>query len=46
MLSIWWDMDGIIHYELLEKNLTVTAERHCQHLHHLEEAIQQKHLGR
>jgi hypothetical protein len=23
--GIWWDMEGIVHYELLERNLTVTA---------------------
>jgi hypothetical protein len=41
-MSIWWDMEGIIHYELLEMNLTVTAERYCQRLRRLEEPIQQK----
>jgi hypothetical protein len=35
-------MQGIIHYELLERKLTVTAERYCQQLHRLEENIQQK----
>jgi hypothetical protein len=39
-------MKGIIHYELLEGNLTVAAERYCQQLSHLEEAIQQKRPGR
>jgi histone-lysine N-methyltransferase SETMAR len=39
-------MEGIIHYELLERNLTVTAERYCQQLRRLEEAIQQKRPGR
>jgi hypothetical protein len=43
--GIWWDLEGIIHYELLERNLTVTAERYCQQLRHLEEAIQQKRPG-
>jgi hypothetical protein len=43
--GIWWDMEGIIHYELLERNLT-TAERYCQQLGRLEEAIQQKRPGR
>jgi hypothetical protein len=46
MLFIWWNMEGIIHYELLERNLTITAERYCQQLLHLEEAIQQKRPGR
>jgi hypothetical protein len=35
-------MEGIVHYELLERNLTVTAERYCQQLRRLEEEIQQK----
>jgi transposase len=38
-------MEGIVHYELL-RNLTVTAERYCQQLRRLEEAIQQKRPGR
>jgi hypothetical protein len=46
MLCIWWDMEGIVHYELLERNLTVTAERYCQQLRRLKEAIQQKRPGR
>jgi histone-lysine N-methyltransferase SETMAR len=46
MLCIWWDMKGVIHYELLERNLTVTAERYCQQLCRLEEAIPQKRPGR
>jgi hypothetical protein len=40
MWCIWWDMEGTSHYELLERNLTVTAERYCQQLRRLEEAIQ------
>jgi histone-lysine N-methyltransferase SETMAR len=43
--SFWWDMEGIIHYELLERNLTATAERFCQQFRLLEETIQQKLPG-
>jgi hypothetical protein len=39
-------MEGIIHYEQLERNLTITAGRYCQQLRHLEEAIQQEYPGR
>jgi histone-lysine N-methyltransferase SETMAR len=46
MLCIWWDMEGIIHYELLQRNLIVTAERYCQQFRRLEEAIQQNRPGR
>jgi hypothetical protein len=38
-------MEGIAHYELLERNLAVTAERYCQQLRRLEEASQQKRPG-
>jgi hypothetical protein len=44
--GIWWDMEGIAHYELLEMNLSVTPERYRQQLRHLEEAIQLKCQGR
>jgi hypothetical protein len=46
MLCIWWDMEGIAHYELFERNLTVTAGRYCQQLRRLEKEIQQKRPGR
>jgi hypothetical protein len=39
-------MEKILHYELLARNLTVTAERYFQQLRGLEEAIQQKRPGR
>jgi hypothetical protein len=39
-------MEGTVHYELLERNLTITAERFCQQLRRLDEVIQQKRLGR
>jgi hypothetical protein len=39
-------MEGIIHYELLERNLIITAERYCQQLRRLEEAIQQNRPAR
>jgi transposase len=39
-------MERVVHYELLERNLTITAERYFQQLFRLEEAIQQKRPGR
>jgi hypothetical protein len=27
LLCNWWDMEGIFHYELPERNLTINAER-------------------
>jgi hypothetical protein len=46
MLCIWWDIERIIHYELLERNLTVIVERYCQQLRREGEEIQQKLPGR
>jgi hypothetical protein len=45
MLCIRWDMEGIIHYECFERNLTIASERYCQHLRRLEKATQQKRPG-
>ena len=42
MLCVWWDMEGIIYYELLESHQTVTVERYRQQLQRLAEALQQK----
>jgi hypothetical protein len=39
-------MEGIIYYELLERNLTVNAERYCQQFRCLVAAIQQKRSNR
>lgn len=34
MLSCWWDCRGIIHYELLPRNCTITADTYIQQLDH------------
>jgi hypothetical protein len=44
--GIRWYIEGIIHYELLERNLTATVESYYQHVSRLEEAIQQERPGR
>lgn len=42
MLSIWWDMEGVVYYELLKANGTVTAERYRQQLKCLHDNLIQK----
>lgn len=42
MLYIWWDWEGIIHYELLEWNKTVNVKLHDQQMKWLNLAIQEK----
>ncbi|PIO57294.1 transposase, partial [Teladorsagia circumcincta] len=42
MLCCWWDWKGIIYYELLPHNQTITSERYCTQLDSLKAAIDQK----
>lgn len=39
MLCIWCDISGVVHWELLDPNLTVTAEVYCQQLVRLSQAL-------
>jgi len=42
LLCIWWDQEGVLHYELLPRNQTITAEVYCEQLRRLEKAIKEK----
>jgi hypothetical protein len=42
MLSVWWDMKGILYFELLEPGQTVNAERYRQQFRRLNAEIEQK----
>ena len=46
MLSIWWDSEGVIYYELLPPNTTVTAMLYCEQLSKLELAFKAKRPNR
>ena len=39
MLCLWWDMRGLIHYELLCPNQTITAAKYCSQLEDLKTAL-------
>ena len=39
MLSVWWDMKGIIYYELLEPKQTINDVRYSQQMRRLNEKI-------
>lgn len=45
LLCVWWDAEGIIHFELLPHNQTITAEVYCQQLCRLKSALEQKRPG-
>lgn len=42
MLCVWWDIHGIIYYEMLNMGQTVTAEIYCQQLDRLRQALNKK----
>lgn len=42
LLCIWWDMKGVVYYELLKPNQTVTAEHYQHQLIELSHALNQK----
>lgn len=45
LLCVWWDQEGVLHYELLPRNQTITAEVYCQQLRRLNNAIHEKRPG-
>lgn len=42
MLCVWWDMKGILYYELLKPCETINAQRYSLQLRRLSEAIEKK----
>lgn len=39
MLCVWWNQEGVVYYELLPRNQTITAELYCKQLRRLQAAI-------
>ena len=42
MLCVWWDMKGVIYYELLEPKKTVNADLYSQQLIRVSQALERK----
>jgi histone-lysine N-methyltransferase SETMAR len=42
LLCIWWDMKGIVYFDILEPNTTITAERYSYQLEKVQEALREK----
>lgn len=42
LLCIWWDIRGVIYFELLPAGETITANKYCQQLVELKKAIDEK----
>jgi histone-lysine N-methyltransferase SETMAR len=43
LLCVWWNWQGVLHYELLPQGETVTAAKYCLQLNDLKAAIAVKH---
>jgi len=46
MICVWWNWKGIVHWEMLEKNVTINKELYIAQLHRVNEAIKQKRCDR
>ena len=46
MICFWWDWEGMVHWELLERNATVNKELYIAQLHRVNEAIRLKRPNR
>ena len=42
MICVWWDWQGMVHWEMLERNATVNKELYIAQLHCVNEAIRLK----
>lgn len=42
LLCVWWDLKGIVYYELMGDNQTITSEVYCQQLTRLKAVLQEK----
>ena len=42
MLSIWWGINGIIHWEILSVGCNMTAELYCQQLDRFAEKLKEE----
>ncbi|MEZ0498439.1 hypothetical protein [Sphingomonas sp. IW22] len=42
MLCVWWGIEGVIYWELLKRNVTITAAIYVQQLKRVAQAISQK----
>ena len=39
MICVWWDWEGMVHWEMLERNATVNKKLYIAQLHSVNEVI-------
>ncbi len=42
LLCVWWDMEGVVYFELLDMGQTINADVYCQQLDRLRESLASK----
>ena len=42
MLSVWWNFEGIVYFELLPRNQTINSSIYCRQLMKLDKEIKEK----
>ena len=42
MICVWWDWEGMVHWEMLKRNATINKELYIAQLHCVNEAIRLK----
>ena len=45
MLSVWWNLKGIVYFELLPRNQTINPNVYCRQLMKLDKEIKEKRLS-
>jgi histone-lysine N-methyltransferase SETMAR len=46
LLCMWWDTEGVVHWELLPQGQTITAEVYCRQLDRVAETLAEKRSHR
>ena len=42
MLSVWWDFNGIVYFEILPDNTTINSDVYCNQLDKLSDVLKEK----
>lgn len=45
LLCVWWDVKGVIYWEMLERNQTINSDLYCQQLQRVADAFAKKRTG-
>ncbi|XP_035727797.1 histone-lysine N-methyltransferase SETMAR-like [Vespa mandarinia] len=39
LITVWWNVTGVIHYSFLRTGMTITAEKYCQYIEEMHEKL-------